>query len=34
MIDETRTALELFYYSISVEDVTEDFKEGLNDKNP
>ena len=34
MIDETKQALELFHYSINVEEVVEDFKEALVDKNP
>ncbi|CAD8120601.1 unnamed protein product [Paramecium sonneborni] len=31
---EARAAMELFHYSLQVEDVVEDFKEGLADKNP
>lgn len=31
---EARQALELFHYCISLEDVTDEFKEGFGDKNP
>ena len=34
MIDETRLALEMMHYSIYAEDVVEDFKEAIVDKNP
>lgn len=34
MIEETKIALDHFSYAISVEDVLEDLKEGLNDKVP
>ena len=34
MIEETKVALDHFAYSISVEDILEDLKEGLNDKVP
>jgi hypothetical protein len=34
MIEETKIALEHFPLAISVEDILEDLKEGLNDKVP
>jgi hypothetical protein len=32
VVEETRTALEMFHYSIGLEEVTDDLMLGLNDK--